>query len=181
MKKELLKQGFVDFLYIQLVIFAVSMFISGPIDIFSGFIFGARNMVGRRILRTVLTTLVELGIIALLFYKKKYNDRNISKRDFLMPLTIALSIHFLISLINGFYHYTAGAFVSELGYMWGYSIVGGVHYDKSTLPLWPNLVLTPFHIAMIIGAVLLGYALADKKQKKEREDILGLNESDNVS
>lgn len=181
MKKELLKHGFVDFMYIQIVIFAVSMFITGPIDIFSGFIFGGRKIVERRILRTIITTLVEIGIIVLLFYKKKYNDRNISKRDFLMPLTIALPIHFLISLINGFYHYTAGAFVSELGYMWGYAIVGGVHYDKSTLPLWPNLVLTPFHIAMIIGAVLLGYTLADKKQKKERAEILGLNESDNVS
>ena len=173
MKKGLLKQGFVDFLYIQLVIFAVSMFLVGPIDIFSGFIFGARKMVARRILRMVITTLFEIGIIAFLFYKKKYNDKYITKNEFLKPLTVALPLHFLVSLINGFYHYTAGAFVSELGLMWGMAIVGGVHYDKSSIPLWPNLVLTPFHLAMIIGAVWLGFYLADKKQRKERADVLG--------
>ena len=68
MKKALLKQGIVDFLYIQVVIFAVSMFLVGPIEIFSGFIFGARNRVGRTILRMVITTFFEIGIIAFIFY-----------------------------------------------------------------------------------------------------------------
>ena len=180
MKKRLLKHGFVDFLYIQVVIFAVSMFLAGPIDIFSGFIFGARKMVARRILRMVITTLFEIGIIAFLFYKKKYNDKYITKNEFLKPLTVALPLHFLVSLINGFYHYTAGAFVSELGFMWGSALVGGEQYDKSKVPLWPNLVLTPFHLAMIIGAVWLGFYLADKKQRKERADVLGENSENDI-
>ena len=178
MKKELLKQGFIDFLYIQVVIFVVSMFISGPIDVFSGFIFGDRRMLERIILRTIIITLVEIGGILLLFYKKKYNDKYIGKKDFLMPLTIAFPMHFLLALINGFYRYTAGGFVSELGLMWGTAIVGGVHYDKSSIPLWPNLVLTPFYIAMIFGAIWLGYTLAHRRQQKEREDIIGPNELD---
>lgn len=173
MRKEFIFKGIEYFLLIQLVIFVVSMFLSGPIDIFCGFIFSSKNMLGRQILRTILDTIVELCAFCVYFYRKKCNDRYISLADFIKPLIIAFPLHFIVTLINGFYHYTAGGFVSEVGFLWAEWATGIDFFAKSDAPIWPNFILSPIHIAMIFGVICLGYKLGCRRIESERRELLG--------
>lgn len=173
MKREFIFKGIEYFALIQLVIFVASMLLTGPIDIFCGFIFDVRNMLGRQILRTILFTIVELIALCACFYKKKHNDRYISQKEFLKPLIIAFPLHFILTLINGFYHYTAGGFVSEIGLLWAKWATGIDYFAKSDAPIWPNFILSPIHIAMMFGVICLAYKLGCKKIDKEKREIIG--------
>ena len=75
-------------------------------------------------------------------------------------------------MINEFYPYTVGSFVSEFGYLWGCGIIGELVLYKSDAPQWPYFVLFPLHLLMLVGAIYIGYKLAHKKQTKEREELL---------
>ena len=142
----------------------------GPIHILIGFFFEG-NL--RNIASAVVSIVLELGLCVVFFYKSKYDDKRITLKEFIRPAIIGFPIHFIVSLINGFYAYTAGWGVSEFGALWGCAIIGENEIDKRELPTWPNIVIFPIMLALILGTMVLAFKMAERKHEKERISIVG--------
>lgn len=172
--RDLVKRGFLYYLWIQASVLLVAFIFMGPLHIFLGFFLKGN---ARDIALALVSIVLELGICIFFFYKSKYDDKRITLKEFLKPAIIGFPIHFIVSLINGFYVYTAGVGVSEFGALWGRAILGENEIDKRKLPLWPNIVIFPIMLALILGTMILAFKMAERKHEKERRSIIGDKEN----
>mgnify|MGYP006923191547 CR=1 FL=1 len=97
-----------------------------------------------------------------------WKDTRESLRYYLLPCAIVFPVHFLISLINGFYPYTAGQQVSTLGMM----ITGlqsgnyGTIYSPGQVPTSTYVLVYLGMTLLRIGAIVLAYYISRKKKAK---------------
>ncbi len=169
MIRELIKRGFLYYLWIQASILLVTFVFMGPIHILIGF-FSKGNL--RNVISAIIGIVLELAVCMVFFFKYKYDDKRINLNEFLKPAFFAFPIHFLVSLANGFYAYTAGWGVSEFGSLWGQVIIGENVIDKRKLPLWPNIIVFLIMLTLILGAMVLAYKMAEIKHDKNRRSII---------
>ena len=167
---ELLKRGYLYYLWIQASIILVSV-LSGPLSIVARFITDNRYI--STTIYAISGTIIELVLIAYFFARAKLDDKRIELKVFLKPVPTAFSIHFIVSLINGFYIYTAGPGVSDLSMIWASKIAGEYLIDKREAPLWPNIVLFVPMLLLILTSIIIGFKLAVRKQEKQRKEIIG--------
>lgn len=115
---------------------------------------------------------IEIIAITYCFYKEKIDFKTVGFLDFISPCVIGVFLHFVLSYLNGFHMYTAGASVSESGVLWQSYMSEILITDMREVAFF-RLVI-PFVIILIfrIGAVILGYYLGKRKLDKLKEEFV---------
>ena len=173
MKKPFILQGIIDALYLFVAVL-IAAFTGGiPVTIVRFFI--QNNNLAEDITMTIVGLAIEIAIVFTLFYKKCYNDRGISLPELLLPLAVAMPLHFLIALWNTFFPYTAGPFVTYGGTLIG-TLMGieGEHAMVTPLEV-PIYIFVPLYLlkaAFVITTIYLSYLYARKRLDKERNELL---------
>lgn len=118
---------------------------------------------------------IEIIAITYCFYKEKIDFKTVGFLDFISPCIIGVFLHFVLSYLNGFYMYTAGASVSESGVLWQSYVSEILITDMREVALFRLII--PFVIILIfrIGAVILGYYLGKRKLDKLKQELLKNN------
>jgi len=173
MKKPFILQGIIDALYLFVAVL-IAAFTGGiPVTLVRFIV--QNNYVAENITLTIVGLAIELAIVFTLFYKKCYNDRGISLPELLLPLAVAIPIHFIIALWNTFFPYTAGPFVTYAGTLIG-TLMGieGEHAMVSPMEV-PVYIFVPLYllkVAFVISTVYLSYRYAKRRLDKERNELL---------
>lgn len=120
----------------------------------------------------VIAFIIEIVSIAYCFYKEKLDFKTVGFLDFISPCTIGVFLHFVLSYLNGFHPYTAGASVSETGIIWQSYYSNVIVRDLREVALFRLII--PFVVFLIfrIGAVILGYYLGKRKLDKLKQELL---------
>lgn len=115
---------------------------------------------------------IEIIAITYCFYKEKIDFKTVGFLDFISPCVIGAFLHFVLSYLNGFHMYTAGASVSESGILWQSYVSEILITDMREVALFRLII--PFVIILIfrIGAVILGYFLGKRKVDKLKEEFV---------
>lgn len=174
MRKNLIKTALVYLMYLYVPIL-LSVFSSGIPIVITRFIIKNSGLV-EDIVLIIWGLLIETAVLILMFYRLKYNDRSIGKRDFLTPLLPALIISLVISMMNSFFPYTAGMLVTCGGTLVGRLMnVSQEHIMISPfdVPSYVFFILFGVRIVITVAAVSHAYNFASKKLSKEREELLG--------
>ncbi len=154
--------------------FQASIFVSMLILLL--FMIPVRLVVENEILQlwifAVLSFVIEIIAITYCFYKEKIDFKTVGFLDFISPCIIGVFLHFVLSYLNGFYMYTAGASVSESGILWQSYVSEILITDLSEVALFRLII--PFVVFLIfrIGAVILGYYLGKRKLDKIKQELL---------
>ncbi len=112
-----------------------------------------------------IALILETVFITICFYKEKMDFKTVGLKKFVLPCIIGVILHSALSYFNGFYMYTAGASVSELGIIWQ------SYYSKQTVTDMREVALfrliIPFIVILIfrIGSVILGFYFGKRKIK----------------
>ncbi len=111
----------------------------------------------------VLGFVLELAAITYCFYKEKTDFKDVGLKNFVLPCIVGVFFHFILSLFNGFYMYTAGISVSELGILWQSIASEILIRDMREVEIFRLII--PFMVVLIfrIGAVFLGYYFGKNK------------------
>lgn len=120
----------------------------------------------------VITLVIEFLVMITWMKRTKQNNRNLQLREMVFSILIAFSLHFLISLINGFYVYTAGSGVATLGHVFFCAVSGQYTNDHRAVPLYFFLIVFAFKLLAMFPLCILGFHLGEKKSAKERNSIL---------
>lgn len=121
----------------------------------------------------VIALMVETVVVFFHFKRIKLNNRNKPMREMLLPMSLAYTLHFFISLINGFYLYTAGSGVATLGRAAWCIKTGEYTNEHATVPTYPFLLFFACKLIVLFLFSILGYYSGKKKLEKERAAIIG--------
>lgn len=170
MKKQYLIDGFVYFLELQ----AITLILAFTTGFFTLLIrMLTYNEVARLIWDIVFSFSVELFIVFFSFCRKKVADRRSKLKDILLPLFGGLLLHFLIALWNGFYHYTAGPGVAQLGLCFlrimenDWTII-----DRRGYSMAPFIYAFLIKLVLIPLVAIIGYKLGERRLRRARERML---------
>ncbi len=162
-RKEFIKRGLLYFLYIQAIILVLSVtvvLLNIPIRMLF-----PKNKDLQSILFCAVGMVCEVLATAFVFRKYQLNNKT-DLKDFIKPCIIAYPLHFLLSLINGFYLYTAGIGASEFA-LYLASIVIGKDVIRQNMPIYFDILVFIPALALKFGGVLLGFYLAKKNGKRD--------------
>ncbi|MBR6572206.1 MAG: hypothetical protein IKK77_00605 [Clostridia bacterium] len=115
---------------------------------------------------------IEIIAITYCFYKEKIDFKTVGFLDFISPCIIGVFLHFVLSYLNGFHMYTAGASVSESGILWQSYVSEILITDMREVALFRLIIPFVIILTFRIGAVILGYYLGKKKVDKTRQELL---------
>ncbi len=150
------------------LMFQVSVLIAMLVSLL--FIIPIRFFVNNQLYQTWIifgiALILETVFITFYFYKEKIDFKTVDLKKFVLPCIIGVILHSALSYFNGFYMYTAGASVSELGIIWQ------SYYSKQTVTDMREVALFRLIITFIIilifriGAVILGFYFGKRKIEK---------------
>lgn len=166
--RDYIKKGIVLFLKIQLAVI-LTVIITTPILVVIRFITTQRIL--QELILGIIGVLVELCIFIYMLRNSVIDDGFKKLKDVFRTLTISITLHFLLGLLNGFYAYTAGVGVSSLGVVWGSTIAGEFLKDRRDVPLYTVLILALAMIPLYYGASFIAFKLGISKKEKERLDL----------
>ena len=161
--KNFFLKGLQYFLMLQ-----VSILISMSVSLL--FVIPIRFLVDNVIYQTWIfagiALVLEMVCITICFYKEKMDFKTVGLKKFVLPCIIGVILHFALSYFNGFYMYTAGASVSELGIIWQSYASNQIVMDMREVALFRLII--PFIIILVlkIGSVMLGFYFGNRKIKK---------------
>ncbi len=118
----------------------------------------------RDLLIGIFSLLIESAALCFLFKKEEETNKYTLGR-FLLPLTVAVPIHFLLGLLTGFYPITTGLPLATFAEMIWASVTENelLNVAIGEVPLYIRILLFLGLLAVKLGAILLGYALAKQK------------------
>lgn len=167
MKSFFLKglQYFFMFQVSILIAMLVSLLFIIPIRLF------VDNQLYQNWIFTGIALALETVFITFCFYKEKMDFKTVGLKKFLLPCIIGVVLHSILSYFNGFYMYTAGASVSELGILWQSYCSAYIITDMREVALFRLII--PFIVILIfrIGSVILGFHFGKRKIKKSIQEL----------
>lgn len=167
--KSILKQSLLLFIQIQLYIF-IAQLILAPIGVLIGLIL---DDIAEQIMLGVTAFILKFVACFLIFYRKKYDNKNMTMKYILKVLLISLAFHLLLVLIFHFQAIFSGTDISIFAKLWANATVPQYQLSKEykDIPIYIFLVLSIAEFLSIIGSAVLGYSLAGKKHNKERNEL----------
>lgn len=120
----------------------------------------------------VIALIVETVVVLFHFKRIKLNNRTKALRELLLPMSLAYTSHFFMSLISGFYMYIAGAGVATLGRVFWCLISGEYTVVHASVPMYLFFIVFAFKLVELFLFGILGYSLGKKKLEKERAAII---------
>lgn len=170
MKNFFLKgvQYFLMFQVSILIAMLVSLLFIIPIRLF------VDNQLYQNWIFTGIALVLETVCITICFYKEKIDFKTVCLKKFVLPCIIGMILHSALSYFNGFYMYTAGASVSELGILWQSYCSAYIITDMREVQIFRLII--PFIIILIfrISSVILGFYLGKRKIEKSFSQSVGV-------
>ena len=167
MKNFFLKglQYFLMFQVSILIAMLVSLLFITPIKLFID------NQLYQTWIFASIALVLETVCIIICFYKEKMDFKTVGLKKFVLPCIIGLLLHTVLSYFNGFYMYTAGASVSELGIIWQSYYLNQIVTDMREVALFRLII--PFTIILVfrIISVILGFYFAKRKIEKSKQEL----------
>ena len=173
---EFIKTGFTYFLEIQIVViltFLLSSFITMPLSLF------LKNDVLLYAVVGPIGLLLELIGYSVWFYRMKRNDRHLEKARFMYPFFLSIPLCIILFLVNRIYTAASGFGVMFTAHVI-YYLVSDAKYlpQPSDIPYYYFFVMFLIKTAVIPALSLLGFCLAEKKNARDRAQILaGMKQS----
>ena len=150
------------------LVFQVSVLIAMLVSLL--FIIPIRFFVDNHLYQTwifaSIALVLEMVCITICFYKEKMDFKTVGLKKFVLPCIIGVILHSALSYFNGFYMYTAGASVSELGILWQSYCSTYIITDMREVQIFRLII--PFIIISIfrMSSVILGFYLGKRKIEK---------------
>jgi len=167
MKNFFLKglQYFLMFQVSILIAMLVSLLFITPIRLF------VNNQLYQTWIFAGIALVLETVCIIICFYKEKMDFKTVGLKKFVLPCIIGMLLHTVLSYFNGFYMYTAGVSVSELGIIWQSYYLNQIVTDMREVALFRLII--PFTIILVfrIISVILGFYFAKRKIEKSKQEL----------
>lgn len=162
--KRMIGNGLLTFVIMQAII-TVLQFLLGPISILISFITSSGKIYNTAL--CVIAFLLKFAGVFVFLRIKNRDNRNITLKFFIATLSIAVMIQFIVALIFGFSPFIVGEEILTIAMKWSHADV------FSDVPTYIFLALYPVNVLCIFGAGISAFFLAKRKQKKEREELIG--------
>ncbi len=157
---RLIKSGLLYFLFIQLIALltlVISIFLITPIRL----IFNAT--MSQNYCICIAEIISELLITVIIFYKYQKSEK-LSFPEFALPCIIAYPLHFLLSILNGFYIYTAGSASTLSDLLW--SISAGTVVAHADIPAYFNILIFTIMLILKFTCLVIIFIITKKGEKQ---------------
>ncbi len=130
------------------------------------------STIGQLWVMVALGFALETAFILFCFYKEKMEFKRVSLSKFVSPCIIAVILHSALSAVNGFYMYTAGISVSELGIIWESYCSKTIIKDMRDVELFRLIIPFVIILAFRIGTVFLSYYIGKKRIDRAKRKLV---------
>ncbi|MBQ7789278.1 MAG: hypothetical protein IJ398_06485 [Clostridia bacterium] len=163
------KCGFLIFVFTQLVIFFISFFLSGAVNILIGFFVDVGLLKDFILIITFL--ILELFAKFLIFFCFFKNNRNLTFKQFCLNYSVTFVLRFVFSAILDFSSFFASASLASLGVLFANIFIDRDIVTTTQVPAFYYVLVFIVFEALTILVALLSNKIAVKQREKAKEEL----------
>ncbi len=163
------KFGFLIFVLTQLIIFFISFFLTGAINILIGFFVDVGLL--KDFVLIIAFLILELFAKFLLFFAFFKNNRNLTFKQFCLNYSVTFVLRFIFSAILDFSSFFASASLASLGVFFANVFIDRDIATTTQVPAFYYVLIFIVFEALTILFALLSNKLAVKQREKIKEEL----------